>query len=202
MLRRTARWIVPLAVGATLASLSTYWLLKPGDVRHGILPVEVGVLYRSGKLPEERLAEEIRRRGIKTVVNLAGTEHSEEAVCHELGVRYLDFPAGDVWCLCGQKAPGQKEAPAGPMNIEPLWQLVQDPDARPVLIHCTGGVHRTGVITALYRIRFQGWDAADAIAEMDLFGFESRKTKFQNVLDYLRSSAKEIVNRSGAERRY
>jgi hypothetical protein len=40
-------------------------------------------------------------------------------------------------------------------------------------------------VAALYRIRYQGWSAADAIAEMDLYGFDSHKPKFQDVVAYL-----------------
>jgi hypothetical protein len=193
MSRKITRWPLPLVLGAVLASLATYHWLKPGEVRHGILPVEPGLLYRSGKVPPEKLAEEIRRRGIKSVVNLAGHEHSDEDVCREFGIRYVNFPVGDVWCLCGQQAPGQQDTPPAPMDIEPIWRLMQDPASRPVLIHCTGGIHRTGVVAALYRIRFQGWNADDAIAEMDLFGFESKKSKFDNIKEYLRAHTTQVA---------
>jgi protein tyrosine/serine phosphatase len=194
MLRCVTRWLVPLTLGAVLASLATVHFMRQRDVRHPVLPIEPGVLYRSGKLSPEKLAEEVRRRGIKTVVNLAGDEHSDEAACQELGIKYVNFPVGDVWCLCGQKSPGQQEAPAGPMDIEPLWRLIDDPQTSPVLIHCTGGVHRTGVVAALYRIRYQGWDAADAITEMDLYGFDSRKQKFDNVKEYLHGFEQQMAS--------
>ena len=36
----------------------------------------------------------------------------------------------------------------------------------PVLIHCEGGADRTGIMVALYRIAFQGWDLKPARREM------------------------------------
>lgn len=38
----------------------------------------------------------------------------------------------------------------------------------PVLIHCEGGADRTGVMVALYRMAFQGWDVK--LAEQDMAG--------------------------------
>jgi hypothetical protein len=185
MLRRT-HWLLPLTIGALAAGLATYAIVCPREpVKYSVLPVEPGVLYRSPQLSAQQLAGEIRRRGIKTVVNLGSKDAIDEPVCRELGVNYVECLVGDVWCLCGQKAPGQEEAPA-PYDLTPLWKLLDDPDSRPVLIHCQGGVHRTGVVSAFYRMRYQGWDADDAITEMDLFDFDSQKAKFDNVRGYLR----------------
>jgi protein tyrosine/serine phosphatase len=36
----------------------------------------------------------------------------------------------------------------------------------PTLLHCEHGADRTGLITALYRIVYQGWDKPAAIDEM------------------------------------
>jgi hypothetical protein len=187
MFFRKTHWLLPMAIGALIAVLGTYAALCPGGPsKPVVLPVDSGVLYRSPQLSAEQLAEEIRSRGIKTVVNLGSHANTDEPVCRELGVAYVECPVGDVWCLCGQQAPGQSEMPAGPYDLTALWRLIDDPVARPVLIHCQGGIHRTGVVTAMYRIRYQGWRAEDAIREIDLFGFESRKSKFDNVTAYLR----------------
>ncbi len=190
---RRTHWLLPLAIGALGAGLATYAFVCPREpVKYSVLPVEPGVLYRSPQLSTEQLADEIRRRGIKTVVNLGSKEAIDEPVCRELGVKYVECLVGDVWCLCGQKAPGQKEMPVAPYDLTPLWTLLGDPASRPVLIHCQGGVHRTGVVTALYRMRYQGWEADDAITEMDLFDFDSHKAKFDNVRQYLRAYAETV----------
>jgi protein tyrosine phosphatase (PTP) superfamily phosphohydrolase (DUF442 family) len=196
---RRNHWQLPLAIGALAAFLATYAVYCPNrTIKYSVLPVEPGVLYRSPQLSAEELAEEIHRRGIKTVINLGSKDATDEPVCRELGVNYVECPVGDVWCLCGQKAPGQKEMPAGPYDLTPLWKLIDDPASRPVLIHCQGGVHRTGVVTAMYRIRYQGWQADDAITEMDLFDFDSHKAKFDNVTAYLRTFG-DAVRQAKAE---
>ena len=35
---------------------------------------------------------------------------------------------------------------------------MDDPDSYPVLIHCNAGLNRTGVMVAVYRMEYQGWD--------------------------------------------
>ena len=50
--------------------------------------------------------------------------------------------------------------------------LVNDPANQPVYVHCQGGRHRTGVMTAVYRMTQDGWTADRAYAEMTQFNFE------------------------------
>ena len=37
----------------------------------------------------------------------------------------------------------------------------------PTLLHCDYGTERTGLITALYRMAYQGWSKEAALAEME-----------------------------------
>jgi protein-tyrosine phosphatase len=48
---------------------------------------------------------------------------------------------------------------------------MDDPDIYPVLIHCRAGLHRTGVLTAVYRMEYQGWDMPAALREVKRNGF-------------------------------
>ena len=45
----------------------------------------------------------------------------------------------------------------------------------PVLLHCQHGADRTGMISALYRILYQGWSKAAALEEMQngMFGYHA-----------------------------
>ena len=49
---------------------------------------------------------------------------------------------------------------------------MNDPANQPVYVHCQGGRHRTGVMTAIYRLTHDGWNADRAFAEMKLYEFE------------------------------
>lgn len=197
--RRPLSFIVPLAIGAAIAAGITYEAMKPSGQRHPMTPIESGVLYRSGQLEPAELEREIRDRGIKTVVNLGSQENWDEAVCRKLGVKYIDMPVGDVWCICGETPPGhESKSPAYDMTA--FWDLLNQPEQQPVLMHCWGGVHRTGVTAAIYRIRYNGWTAEEAIRELDLYGFESFKSKFENIRDYLHQIEDQVARERSAEK--
>ncbi|HEU0173831.1 MAG TPA: hypothetical protein VFV58_06175, partial [Blastocatellia bacterium] len=49
--------------------------------------------------------------------------------------------------------------------------VVNDPENWPVYVYCHGGRHRTGVVTAIYRMAIEGWDVQRAYAEMRQYGF-------------------------------
>jgi hypothetical protein len=49
--------------------------------------------------------------------------------------------------------------------------IVNDPAAQPVYVHCVGGRHRTGVMTAAYRMTHEGWTGDKAFQEMKQYKF-------------------------------
>jgi protein tyrosine/serine phosphatase len=49
--------------------------------------------------------------------------------------------------------------------------LVTDPANQPVYVHCAGGRHRTGVMTAVCRMTHDGWAAEQAFKEMKQYKF-------------------------------
>jgi len=56
--------------------------------------------------------------------------------------------------------------------VTQFLKLVNDPANFPVYIHCQGGRHRTGVMTAVYRMTKDGWTADRAYQEMKQYRFE------------------------------
>ena len=58
-------------------------------------------------------------------------------------------------------------------QVRRFFDLVRDPESRPVYFHCRRGCDRTGAMAALYRIEFDGWSNADAVREMQQFGYAS-----------------------------
>jgi hypothetical protein len=139
--------------------------------------VEPGRYYRSGQLTADGFADAIRRYKIRTVINVqdefpdpdvaTGTFSSatikERDLCRQLGVRY-------VWL---QPDLEPRTTPGGPRPkvLEEFLRLMDDPDVYPVLLHCKAGLHRTGVLTAVYRMEYQGWSAGSAYREMKAHGF-------------------------------
>ena len=70
--------------------------------------------------------------------------------------------------------------------VEKFLDILSDPVTypRPVLIHCLAGVHRTGLMVALYRIEQQGWRKEQAIDEMRNLGY-CDFTSYDPMRDYL-----------------
>ena len=53
-----------------------------------------------------------------------------------------------------------------------------------MLIHCKAGLHRTGILTAVYRMEYEGWTPAQAYRELKAHGFG----------DWACTSANDYVN--------
>jgi protein tyrosine phosphatase (PTP) superfamily phosphohydrolase (DUF442 family) len=118
--------------------------------------VKPGILYRSGQLTVDQLTEAVRRYGIRTVVNfqLGGRElEAERALAMKLGVGFVNLPMpGDGF---GEEAQFRK-----------VLEIVDEPQRRPVLVHCARGTCRTGSAVALYRFERDGWTIQDVAAEL------------------------------------
>jgi protein tyrosine/serine phosphatase len=55
-----------------------------------------------------------------------------------------------------------------------------------VLVHCCAGVHRTGAYCAIYRMEFEGWTNAEALAEMKALGYSNLDEEW-DIRGYLES---------------
>ncbi|HEV3121445.1 MAG TPA: protein tyrosine phosphatase [Isosphaeraceae bacterium] len=118
--------------------------------------VKPGILYRSGQLNPHQLAQAVRIYGLKTVVSFQipgqGVEQERE-LARKLGVDFVNLPMpGDGF--------GREE------QFREVLAACDDPERRPVLVHCARGTCRTGAAVALYRFERDGWTIEDVAAEM------------------------------------
>jgi len=124
--------------------------------------VDPGRLYRSGEMPLDRLISTCLSYGIRTVVDFRKSGElaaAERAALASAGVRHVHLPSNQV---------------PTPETVLAFLQIMDDPRNHPVLVHCTHGVGRTGLIAAVYRIEYQGWPNERARSEAALLaGFES-----------------------------
>jgi protein-tyrosine phosphatase len=70
-----------------------------------------------------------------------------------------------------------------PAAVEQFLAIMDDSRNYPVLIHCRAGLHRTGVMVALYRMEYEGWTLDEAIRELKLNGFGDSNCTARN--DYI-----------------
>ena len=113
-------------------------------------------VYRSEQ-PDEKSFKDLFKLGISSILNLRTTDTDVEVVKDKKFNLYL----------VEMRAEYIEEDKV----IQALKIIKTAP--KPILIHCKHGSDRTGLIMAMYRIVFQGWDKQSAIEEMKdgEFGF-------------------------------
>ena len=116
-------------------------------------------LYR-GAQPEGRDFADLKAIGVKTVVNLTSDDAmpNEKAMTEAAGMSYVQIP------MTTHTTPTAAQ-------IEQFLSIVNDPAQQPVYVHCVGGRHRTGVMTAAYRMTHDGWTGDKAFKEMKQYKF-------------------------------
>lgn len=116
--------------------------------------------YYRGSQPDAAGFAYLKQLGIKTVIDLRGDSREEAPeLARSAGLQYVNIPLST-------KRPATEEQTAY------FLKLVNDPANWPVYVHCKGGRHRTGEMTAIYRITNDGWTADQAYQEMKKYDFE------------------------------
>lgn len=117
--------------------------------------------YYRGSQPTAEQFAELKRLGIKTVIDLREDyKKDEEASVRDLGMQFFRIPL-------------QTRVAATEEQTTYFLGLVNDPANWPVYVHCKGGRHRTGAMTGIYRITHDGWTADQVWEEMKKYDFES-----------------------------
>lgn len=109
-------------------------------------------LYR-GPQPSLEALVALARRGLRLVVNLRAESDLSRDLCERLRLDYLHLPVVD-WSIPDLR------------QVETFLERAEDPASRPLLVHCFGGVGRTGIFVSCYRIR-QGMPVEEALRRSD-----------------------------------
>ena len=116
--------------------------------------------YR-GAQPKGRDYDDLAAMGVKTVIDLQQDgERNEQQMVEAAGMKFYQIGLSDSSWPSAEKAAR-------------FVKLVNDAANQPVFVHCHGGRHRAGIMTAIYRMTHDGWTADRAYAEMKQYGFES-----------------------------
>jgi len=132
--------------------------------------------YRGGQ-PRGEDYTQLAAIGVKTIIDLRDDPKDyARALTEQAGMKYVNLPLSD------------KDYPP-PDAASKFLSLVNDKENWPVYVHCIGGRHRTGAMTAVFRMTVQGWDADRAYDEMKDYDFYTRwghKSMKRFVFDYYR----------------
>jgi len=114
--------------------------------------------YRGGQPLGEDYAH-LAALGVKTVINLTNEDDGrdeEKQLVEQHGMKYLNIP------MKTRKAPTDAEIAAFMSAVE---------EEGGVYVHCVGGRHRTGVMTAVYRMTKDGLTGDQAFKEMKQYKY-------------------------------
>jgi tyrosine-protein phosphatase SIW14 len=130
------------------------------------------ILYR-GAQPEGRDYQDLKQLGVKSIINLTSddADANEKATAESAGMTYVQIPM-------------TTHTPPTSTQLSEFLRIVNDPASQPVYVHCVGGRHRTGVMTAVYRMTHDGWTADQAFKEMKQYNFGA---------DFLHAEFKDFV---------
>jgi tyrosine-protein phosphatase SIW14 len=134
---------------------------------------KVNANYYRGAQPKGHDYADLAALGVKTVIDLTDddSDASEPAMVKSAGMQSV-------------KIPMSTHEPPTPGQLSQFLKIVNDPANQPVYVHCVGGKHRTGVMTAAYRMTNEGWTADKAFSEMKQYKYGA---------DFLHSEFKYFV---------
>jgi tyrosine-protein phosphatase SIW14 len=129
--------------------------------------------YYRGAQPVGQDYDDLAAMGVKTIIDLTSddAQPSERQNVSRAGMRYVQIPMNT------HREPTSAQ-------VAQFISIVNDPASQPVYVHCVGGKHRTGVMTAIYRMTNDGWSADQAFSEMKQYKFGA---------DFLHSEFKRVV---------
>lgn len=133
---------------------------------------------------------QLQEMGIKVIINIQRKDDkrvaAERAKAEEMGFKFIHIPMDPL------TAPS-----AETMNA--IFEELTKSRNHPLYLHCTLGRDRTGLVFALYRVRFQNMSPAKAYEEWTSMGFSG---KFLKGLDgYFKEQTGFVDSEKRASRR-
>ena len=151
-------------------------------------------VYRGGR-PEPADLRYLQSLNVRTVINLQGGDlnnpryrefmkwwepgeltdaiAAEMSLSEGLGLRFFSEPLDAI-------DPVSDEDDA---RVDEILAIMANSAAQPVFVHCEHGVDRTGLIIALYEVRYMGMSPDDAYNEWRASGHKGIGTVFTGHLD-------------------
>ena len=116
--------------------------------------------YYRGAQPKASDYRDLAEMGIKTIIDLQREgEADEKQMVEAAGMKFYRIPMSD-------------KAWPGPEQTAEFLKIINDPANQPVFVHCRGGRHRTGAMTAIYRMTHDEWTADQSFQEMKQYDFD------------------------------
>jgi protein tyrosine/serine phosphatase len=159
-MKRRDKILISLA-GTILIAGSLYYHFVQKSLPH-FHTVRKGVLHKSGQ-PRGMGLEFVRLYGIRTLINLRSPEGDgtpeERSFAAEKGLNFYNFSIESSSAEIDE-------------TVKRFLAIVADKSQWPILVHCSRGKERSGVLSAIYRIEYDRWSNEDALEETYRLGLE------------------------------
>jgi uncharacterized protein (TIGR01244 family) len=164
---------VPVFAATTLVALAAVTAVSAASSVRIDNFGRVNANYYRGAQPEGQDYNDLAALGVKTIINLTSddAQPNERQMASQAGMKYVQIP------MTTHQEPTNAQ-------ITQFLTIVNDAASQPVYVHCVGGKHRTGVMTAIVRMTNDGWSADQAFSEMKQYKFGA---------DFLHSEFKRVV---------
>ncbi|KWB60413.1 dual specificity protein phosphatase family protein [Burkholderia ubonensis] len=167
-----------------VAARPLQWAQSVPDARLDNLHRITPSLYRSALLSREDVPE-LQKLGIRKVISFRAF-HSDERILAGTQITMQRIPI-NTWYIRDE-------------DMVAALRALRDADREgPVLIHCQHGADRTGLVSALYRMVYQGWTREQALDELQHGGYGFHPI-WQNITYYLKHVDVERLRRQVDER--
>ena len=117
------------------------WVHHAGNF-HEVVKHEI---YRSGQLNAMELTQRTQEVGLKSILNLRGENadapwyREEMETSQSLGIQHMDFTLS-------------ASTPVTPEQLQTILKMIEG-SPKPLLIHCTDGADRSGLVSAVYLLK-------------------------------------------------
>jgi protein tyrosine/serine phosphatase len=121
-------------------------------------------IWRSAQPSIESIAV-MKKHGLKTVINLRADKENhlwESRVCDSLGIQYVHIP------MDGREVPDTAD-------INKILRVIENQQNQPLMFHCLGGKDRTGIVTAIYRLKNSDIGFEEENKEMLMYGYNEKE---------------------------
>ncbi|WP_053077580.1 dual specificity protein phosphatase family protein [Burkholderia cepacia] len=152
-----------------IAARPIQWAQSIADARVNNLHRITPTLYRSAQLSRADVPE-LQKLGIRKVISFRSF-HADDSILAGTQIKMQRIRI-NTWDIRDDDMVAALKA---------LRTADQD---GPVLIHCQHGADRTGLVSALYRMVYQGWTREQALDELQHGGYGFHPI-WQNITNYL-----------------
>lgn len=173
--------LLPWVLGLTLTAFMVYapFLYYRYTLEHAkrLRPIVDGRVYRCGCLTADGFRDAIKRHGIKTVISF-WDEDPDPTLHHDRfrreGIKESELCKSmdvDYKFIFVELLPETRAGKERLKAVDQFLEVMDNEGSYPVLIHCKAGLHRTGVMAAIYRMEYDGWSRTEAMRELKSHGF-------------------------------